>query len=220
MNCTFCHTAVPPHSRNCPICQADVGFPNVRVTQTTEESGALLVRVQDAVLSSKLRGCEMVLERFERTVQDSKAVLCRNLELLNDLVSSENALYISFQKQVKAGMRLPKEDLWEIGRPAVESTLFPHYEEEINFMCLTLNNRGLTNYGAYSITLKEPMICRRSSVFEENPFLFMEKHRVVAGHPVPCGFRASWDDRGKLAMAKLHSKLEKNTKMSNSLKFC
>ena len=30
---------------------------------------------------------------------------------------------------------------------------------------------------------------------------------MIAGHEPPHGFRATWDDRGRLAIAKLHSKL-------------
>jgi len=211
MTCAVCHEKVPPNVRNCPSCQADVGFPNVRATQTTKEINALKKRVEDSSVSTGLRGCKSVLDRFERTVLKSEAVFCQSLDLVLDLVSRENKLYISFHKQVAAGLRLPKDDAWEIGRPAVESTLFPHYHEEINFTCLTLNGTGLTNYGAYSIVLKDRMISLRSSVFEENPFLFMEKHRIVAGHSIPPGYRASWNDRGLLARAKLHSRIDKNT---------
>ncbi|HEY6874382.1 MAG TPA: hypothetical protein VI298_16775 [Geobacteraceae bacterium] len=152
-----------------------------------------------------------MLERFGNYNLKSKCVFCRSLDIVSDLLSSHYTLYINFHKQVAAGSRLPKDDAWEIGRPAVESTLFPHYFQEINVACLTLKNTGLTNYGAYSIILKDIMISNRASVFEENPFHFMEKHRIIAGQQIPPGYRASWNERNKFAMAKLHSKINKNT---------
>lgn len=55
------------------------------------------------------------------------------------------------------------------------------------------------------------MIKQRSTVFEENPFLFCERHRVVAGNRLPAGYRTTWVDRNRLAMAKLHSRLRPET---------
>jgi hypothetical protein len=144
-------------------------------------------------------------------MNNSKAVFCRSLDLVHQLLSDENNLYINFHKQIASGSRLPKDDPWEIGRVAVEGTLFPNYHDEINIACLTLNYTGLTNYGPYSITLKDKMIATRTSVFEENPFIFMEKHKIVAGKPIPPGYRASWKTRNEFAMAKLHSKFNKGT---------
>ena len=63
----------------------------------------------------------------------STAVLCRSLDVIHELVSNDNLLYVSFHKQVGAGARLPNDDHWETGRPAVEAALFPHYHDEINF---------------------------------------------------------------------------------------
>ena len=211
LTCSFCNEKISLSARNCPNCQSDVGFPNVRATQIPGEIGALQKRVDDAEVSSGLRKCKDVINRFEHCVSISKAVFCRSLDMVHELVTRENILYISFQKQVNSGLRLPNDDIWEIARPAVEATLFPHYSDQINFMCLTANNKGLTNYGSYSIVLKDHMICNRASVFEENSVIFMDKHKVVAGKPVPPGYRASWSSRGKLAVAKLHSRIDPAT---------
>jgi len=211
MICNICNRKVPLNARLCPSCQADVGFPNVRATQTPDEKRALTARLERAYISTDARGCKNVLERFGIFMLNSKSVFCRSLDNVLEVVSNDNALFINFHKQIASGIRIAKDDKWEIGRPAVESTLFPHYVQDINFACLTLNNKGLTNYGAYSIVFKEVMICNRTSVFEENPFHFMEKHLIIAGQQIPAGYRASWDERDKFAMAKLHSKIDKNT---------
>jgi hypothetical protein len=215
MTCTNCGGRVPANVRSCPSCQTDVGFPNVRITKTPSEELALEKRLNEAYVSTEARSCKSVLEQFGNSVQVSKAVFCRSLNLIYELISSENLQYISFHKQIDAGSRLPKDDQWETGRPSVEAALFPHYHNEINFACLTLNDKGMSNYGGYSIVLRERMISLRASVFEENPFIFMQKHKIVTGQPIPPGFRAPWSARGRFAMAKLHSKLDKNTKTAD-----
>jgi hypothetical protein len=59
--------------------------------------------------------------------------------------------------------------------------------------------------------LKELHIANRATVFEENPFVFCERHRVIAGRRAPLGFRATWAARDELAMAKLVDKLNTAT---------
>jgi hypothetical protein len=70
-------------------------------------------------------------------------------------------------------------------------------------------------WGEYQITFKDTHITHRTTLFDENSILFCKRHRVVAGDPCPVGFRANWEDRGKLALAKLHSKLTADTTPSD-----
>jgi hypothetical protein len=71
---------------------------------------------------------------------------------------------------------------------------------------------GVLWWGEYSIVLKDAHIALRTSIFEENPFLFCERHRVVAGRPAPAGYRAPWGKRQDLAAAKLADKITSSTK--------
>ncbi len=57
------------------------------------------------------------------------------------------------------------------------------------------------------------MTANRTTVFEENPVKFNEAHPLGRNKSVPYGFRAVWPDRQKLAMAKLHSKIQPETKV-------
>ena len=74
-----------------------------------------------------------------------------------------------------------------------------------------MDGKGIPSFGPYSVVLKEAMIQRRTSVFEENPFVFCKRHRISAGQVVPMGFRAVWPERQLLAMAKLHNELTNAT---------
>lgn len=41
MDCPKCKNRVPEYARTCPICETDVGFPNVRAAKKTENIEAL-----------------------------------------------------------------------------------------------------------------------------------------------------------------------------------
>jgi hypothetical protein len=212
MICHECGASVLAHVERCHVCNTDVGFPNVRAAELAEEQTALASRLTSARVTANARGALPVLEDFGHTVAEtSQAVLARPLGQLDSFVKGDNSLYISFHSQVRSGSRIPENDHWDRGRTAAESTVHPLYHEKINYAALSLDGLGVSCWGEYSIVLKEIHVARRTSVFEENPFLFCERHRVIAGRQTPFGFRASWADRGQLAMAKLVDKLRKTT---------
>jgi len=213
VDCHTCGERVPGSARNCPSCQADAGFPNIRAAALDEEKVALELRMIDAETSTRARGCEAVLKGYGKAVLQSRAVICRNLGVVSSLVSSDNALYNNFYKQIEAESRLPEDNPFDRGRSAVDGTLFPNYHTNICFAALSLDNVGLTRYGEYSIVLKEKMILQRASVFEENSVAFCQmKHRIIVGDSVPPGYRATWLERDRLAMAKSHSKIDLATR--------
>ena len=212
MDCHTCGERVPASVRYCPSCQSDVGFPNVRASELPEEKAALRQRLTDARTSTRARKCEAVLDDFGRAVLQSRAVICRSIGILSSLVASDNVMYGNYYKQIEGDARLPEDNAFDRGRPAVDGTLFPNYHKDMYFAALSLDKIGLTSYGEYSIVLKEKMISGRASVFEENGFHFCPKHRIVVGDPIPPGYRAIWIDRNELGMAKLHSKIESSTR--------
>jgi hypothetical protein len=133
------------------------------------------------------------------------------LGALDNLVKDENVLYVSFQRQRRGGTRIPASNKWDRGRTAVEATIHPNYEEEINYAALSLNEAGVLAWGAYQVLLKDKLIESRTTFLEENPFLLCERHTVVAGQAPPHGYRSTWNSRHKLAMAKLHDRLNDRT---------
>jgi hypothetical protein len=143
------------------------------------------------------------LEDFGRAVLGSKVAICRTLSTLQYLVSSDSALYNTFHQQVAAEARIPEENFWDRARAAVNATLFPHYQDEIGFGMLSLNDHGLTTFGPYVILLREALIASRSTVFERNSVVFFQEMKdTKVGDAVPPGYRAIWMRRDKLAMAK------------------
>ena len=82
-----------------------------------------------------------------------------------------------------------------------DERLFPNYKEQIRFAALTLDDLGLCHYGECSIILNTPMICHRATVLHENAASWVRRHTGIS--PLPTGYRATWADRCKLAVAKL-----------------
>jgi hypothetical protein len=211
MKCPRCNAEISSALRFCTECSSDIGFPNVRAAQSNLEIDALNVRHAGAYQSAEVRGSRSQLENFGLAVVGSHAVLARNLSVLDSFVKKDNELYISYHKQVRGGYRIPENNKFDAGRVAVESTIHPHYFEDINFSALSLDGIGVTAFGLYSITLREKLIAHRTTVFEENPFIFCQRFHLVAGDAAPPGYRAIWAHRDKLAIAKLHSRIDKTT---------
>lgn len=212
MLCPNCSAPILGHVRQCHVCSADVGFPNVRAAEASSEVAALQSRLAAAETAARARGSLDKLEEFKIAVKKSSAVLARSLGDLEAFVKSDNALYVNFHSQVRARSRIPENNDWDRGRVAVESAVHPFYFEEINYTALSLDYFGVLWWGEYSIVLKEAHIGLRTSVFEENPFVFFERHRVSTGKPPPNGYRAPWANRQDLAAAKLADRITSSTK--------
>lgn len=208
MNCDYCGAKLDPSKRACPSCLEDCGFPNVRLAQSEAETAALNARVYDADVSADARQCKAELDDFADAVtKSSEATIARPLRVIHNLISEPLYSYISFKKEIDAEQRTAQDNEWDAVRTQYEHALYPNFHEKIIFSSLSLNNKGLSGYGAVVIVLKEALIRKRTSLFEENPHSFIQKHKVLLNEKIPSGFRSDWDNRGNLARAKLHSKI-------------
>lgn len=206
-----CKSVVPSNRKDCPACGRDCGFPNVRLASRNEETTALADRVANADTSASARKCTAELAAFAKSVEGSRAVIARNLNVVDDLVKSDKNHYTSYQAQVHAGTRDPEENEWDTVRTQYESALYPNFQNDIIFACLTLSQSGMSGYGGYSIILKDEMVAHRASLFEENPHNFINRHKILMNKPIPPGYRAIWSSKSDLAKAKLHAQIDKNT---------
>ena len=201
--CPHCNCLIPSHCDRCPHCGLPSRFPNVQAASDEEERNELEDRYRQAMQSADPRN-RRAIQRFEETVaQKSRATITRPATEAFRLAASENELYGSFYELVKANVRLPSGNHWDVARETVDSLLFNYYKEHIRFAALSLNGRGLDNYGECHFVLKDRMIAHRATVFEENSIVFMDRHEVVVTKGPPRGYRATWPERGRLAVAKL-----------------
>jgi hypothetical protein len=162
---------------------------------------------------AKTRGAERSVQDFESALSSSHAVIARPAREMLRLATSDNEIYGTFYNLIGAGLRLPEGGKWDVLRGVVDSALFPNYKEQIRFAALSLNGEGLSNYGEYSIVLRSDMISHRASVFEENSILYMEHHniKISDAHRLPEGYRASWDRRAQLGVAKIAGRIDATT---------
>jgi hypothetical protein len=185
----------------------------VQAAEEPEEQEALESRYQAAMLDLANRRADSVATQFQHAATASKAVINRPLGELQRLANSDNQLYATYYQLVEAEVRVPADDRWNLIRAVADEALFPGYKRHIRMAALTLNEVGLSNYGECSLVLRDEMIRHRASVFEENSVTWMQRHNVQVGNSdvLPQGFRAVWEQRGKLALAKVASKLSVDT---------
>ena len=203
----------------CPHCARPSNYPNVYAAQDGEEVAALRQRYHEAKRAARSRGEETLraVENFEDEISNSRAVIARPAGELQRLSTSDNEGYATYYKLTEAEVRFPSGDKWDTLRPLADVALFPHYKDKIRFAALTLDGAGLSSFGECFLVLRTEMIAHRTSVFDENSVLFFSKHfnpgvffsnQSNPPTPLPRGHRATWDERGKLCVAKLAGRID------------
>lgn len=212
MECPKCSSSVPANSRICPSCGTDCGYPNVRLARAAANEQALGHRIEDAEQSAAVKGSTEVLNRFRKVVDSSEATVARPLSEVQNLLANRNNSYVSHHRMVRAGARAVEDNEFDPIRTQFENAVFPNFHDEIVFAALSLNASGLKGYGGCIIVLKDLMIEERTSVFEENPYTFARRHSLTMNDTIPDGYRATWQCRAQLAVAKLHGRIDANTR--------
>jgi hypothetical protein len=207
--CGRCNFDVADNLARCPCCGADAGCPNVK--QARAEAAALAVRVNKARDDAKTRGAEAALAEFEKALDGTVAVVNLDIGFLYQLLASDKTLYAAYGKQVAAGARTPRAPGSDQQRTGVDGYLFGSSGSEIVFAALSLDGCGLGTYGPITIELKEVAISERASVLEEDSFVFMKRHKVVLGEPMPAGYQAPWEERREVGTAKLAHRIDATT---------
>ncbi|HEY0324190.1 MAG TPA: hypothetical protein VGC66_24805 [Pyrinomonadaceae bacterium] len=212
--CLDCGNDIQQPAERCPHCGRPGYFWNVITATDSAERAALERRYQAAKRDAVSRKADSNLQDFENAIAGSKAVIARSESEVLRLASSNRQLYSTYYQQIEAGVRLPEGDQWDVLRELADTVLFPGYKKDMRFAALSLDGVGLSNYGACSIVFRDEMIAHRASVFEENSALFMERREIkITRNPnLPKGYRATWDERAKLCVAKLSGKIDSATR--------
>lgn len=212
--CKDCGYDIPQPSQCCPHCARPGYFWNVIQANDPAEREELEKRYQTAKSDVSARRADSRLQDFEDAIANSRAVLARSESEVLRLASSDRQLYATYYQMLDAGLRLPEGGQWDVVRVLTDSLLFPGYKKEIRFAALSLDGIGLSNYGSCSIVFRNDMIGHRASVFEENSVMFMERNgiKVSRESEMPKGYRASWDERARLCVAKLYVKIDSATR--------
>ena len=207
--CSYCGFSIPPSVNACPHCGQPGLFPNVGAAKKPAEYEALQRRYQVALDDVVKRGAIAVLQDFETALKNSRAVICRWLPETQHMASSEFASYSTYYKLARAQVKTPTGEEWDRMRTTADAALFTNYQEELRFAALTLNDEGLFNYGRCSWVLRTEMIAHRTSVMDENSTAFYHRHKKKK--QMPLGYRATWEERAKLGIAKLGAQVDTAT---------
>src|SRR5256714_6988714 len=211
--CPECGNEIQQPADRCPHCGRPGYYWNVIAVKDAAERATLERRYQAAKKEASSRKADAVLQDFENALADSQAVIARSQSEVLRLANSHRQLYATYYQLIEAGVRLPEGDQWDVLRELADTVLFPGYKKEMRFAALSLDGVGLPNYGSCSIVLRANMVAHRASVFEENSALFMERRGIkISRDPkLPKGYRATWDERAKLGVAKLSRKVDSAT---------
>lgn len=213
ITCRECSNEIPQPAERCPHCGRPGIFWNVIAAEEPNERAALERRYKAARADASSRNADLNLQDFEQAAAQSKAVISRSeIEVLR-LASSDRQLYATYYELTEGGISLPSGGQWDILRELADMILFAKSRKHIRFGALSIEGVGLPNYGPCSLVLRDQMISHRSSVFEENSAVFMERRKIkISREPkLPKGYKATWADRGKLCVAKLAGKIDSKT---------
>lgn len=204
--CPNCGREIPLDDRICDYCAADAKPPNVRFAERPGEVRALAALDAAASGLAASAGREAERSRLAELVRASKLVINRKLRSLALWVESDDELYVNFYKLKQRGVRMTN-DVYNRQRLSAENTISPTFADQLTIGALTVDDRGMDYYGGYSVLIREEAIRLRATVFWENPFEFNKRMKIVSGEDPPEGYRAVWEERHRLANAKLATQL-------------
>lgn len=209
VNCSHCKNDFPLSMQRCPHCGLPGHFPNVTIALS--EQKFLQERYDNAKNEALSRKVLTNVNDFETALSKSCAVINRSLNELLRLIGSEFEGYATYYQLASSTVRIQSGEIWDSRRQAADAIFFTNYQHEIRFASLALDSIGLSNYGDCSWIFRENMIAHRASVFEENTTLYYMNNDIKDAADVPEGYRAIWNDRAKLCIAKLAQKIDTTT---------
>ena len=211
--CPICNEIPDAATRNCVSCGHDLGCPNVRAACSPQEVKALRERHERAssLAAERGLGSEFALLR-DHIKTDSRVVVAIRPLQARHLLGDPKHLYTNYEQLVGAGARVAAPFDQDTERRAVGGKLFGSYADEIRYGVLSLDGKGIANYGGVFMRLREVSVRTRVSFLEENSFVFCKGFAVDATSQLPRGSRCDWDSRCDLASAKLWPDLKPGSK--------
>ena len=183
--------------------------PNVRECAARLERDVLQKRFDDArskALKNKAKNEWQLLATCVEN--ESGVVVAMPAQIARSMASDPRTVYANYEALVGAGLRRPATQDNDRHRKAVASLLFGQADAQIRYGNLAISTETLGSYGDVSCRLRADAVKKRTSFLEENSYSFVLRHSIKAGDPIPPGYRAVWENRHKLALTKLGSRLK------------
>jgi len=202
--CAKCKVAYFAQELKCPSCDYE-NRPNVALAALKKPKVALEKRYTEALQHAEAKGNLNKVREFETLIKSkAKAVVNLDISVLEGIING-NMRYINTY-QLRKIRTVTKHPDSESRRFMVDGFFFFNFGEKMAFAALALDGIGIRPYGNCTITLKEQMIDFRASLLEDDSFQFFEKlenKSVKIGRKLLNGYIATWEDKHKLAVAKL-----------------
>ena len=213
-----CHAEIHWTADRCSVCNQDLGAPNQRLANREHEVNALKQRYQAAVEEASQRGISQELAEFEQhLVSQSQAVINCTAKFLFGFISDNNQLYANYRQQTASATRKAAELSNDRQRCGTEGILYGTMANRIVYAALALNEQGLVSYGVCAMIMRDITMQNKATVLEENSYDFVRRHKILPGDKPPAGYQAHWQNRRLLAVAKLASRIQPNTRDFASL---
>ncbi|QIO54612.1 hypothetical protein HA461_25845 (plasmid) [Rhizobium leguminosarum bv. trifolii] len=193
----------------CPACgRKDFPLPNVRRALDPIETGALKARYKSAYAASRDQGTTRLLAALLKTASGSKAVKAMGIATLHVNLLNKD-LIKSFYRR---GSRINTQDPHSLSRETSDTWANPGYHHLLVQAALSANELGCRWYGSCHLVFRSESIASRASVFWENPRTLFAKVSSNDALSAPPGHRATWENRSRLAIAKLHDRIQADTR--------
>lgn len=209
--CPHCSAKVSEIDVMCPTCGAYLGPPNVRAVGKQEQRDALEARYLAALEQSKIDGCESEVVSFDESMRKTSAVVNVDLDFLHAFITNDKAMYTTYELAEEGQARRPAQPEDDSDRRTIGTMFFGKNAKEIRYAALSLYGAGLKSYGPYALKFREIMIADRATLLENNSYTFISKHDIKPRQGIPQGYRALWEERHKLAVAKLSGEVSAGT---------
>jgi hypothetical protein len=165
---------------------------------------ALSKRYEDAHVHANTRGILAEFVAFTDAVRkDSHVVVAMPTLKARMFLRDPRELYANYEALVGTHARTPAPFVQDADRCSVSGRLFGSYAPQISYGVLSLDGRGLANYGIVFLRLRDIAVMDRVSFLQENSFLFLAMAGVGPRSELPSGYRSDWAHRGELAATKL-----------------
>jgi hypothetical protein len=190
----------------CPHCGRPVaGYPNV--IDALAERKDLEARFEDA---RSRYGVSDTAVAVVGGVTDSAEIAMRRLDVHIGLMLMLETLPTHL-KLFDLGLRAYRyNDEWEPLRAKAGVDIHGGYASQIHFAALAPVGRSVPErYGEFELVFRDDMISHRTTFFQENSARWWYRNVAAAPQsPIPKGYRSLWEDRTKLAIAKLADRLQ------------